>query len=111
MAAPHSASIAIFGVRLVRTTITCASTSKRESHACAAGRSSSVSWLLSGAPIFVLPARNLPWSEKGLGAVQCAAREICEGDIDGCRDIARLTTLERERKGNVAAAITVGMLI
>jgi len=111
MAAHRSVSIAIYGVRLVRTTITCASHSKRESAASAAGRSSSVSSLLNEAPIFVLAARNLLWSEKGRSAVQCTAREVCEGDIDGCRDIARLTTMERERKGNVAAAITGRMLI
>src|SRR3984893_1815145 len=111
MAARRSVSIVIYGVRLVRTTITCVSTSKRESPACAAGSSSSVSSLLSEAPIFVLPAKNLLWSEKGRSTVQCAARKVCEGDIDGCRNVERLTTLERERKGNVAAAITGGMLI
>src|SRR5947199_10676363 len=101
MAAHRSVSIAIYGVRLVRTTITCASTSKRESPASAAGRSSSVSSLLNEAPIFFLAARNLLWCEKGRIAVHCTAMEVCEGDIDVCDGLERLTTMECSRIGRI----------
>ena len=43
--------------------------------------------------------------------MQCAAGEVCEGDINSCRDVERLATLKWERERDVSPVITGGVLI